>query len=149
MSKPLLISLALIGGAVLPLQALVNARLGAVLANPYWATTVSFVIGTLGLLVYIVLLRQPLPSLANAGAYPWWVWLGGLLGAFYVAVTIITVPALGATALIILIILGQLVAGAALDHFGVLTERRPIDLQRALGIALVLVGTFLAIRKVG
>ena len=149
MGKTYLITLALLGGAVLPLQALVNARLGAALANPYWATTVSFVIGTAGLLLYIVLLRQPLPSLANAGTYPWWVWAGGLLGAFYVAVTVITVPALGATALIILIILGQLVAGALLDHFGVLTERRPINFERALGIALVLVGTFLAIRRVG
>jgi transporter family-2 protein len=147
-SKSVLISLALIGGAVLPLQALVNARLGAALVNPYWATTVSFVIGTLGLLLYIVLLRQPLPSMSHALSYPWWVWLGGLLGAFYVAVTIITVPALGATALVILIILGQLVAGALLDHFGVLTERRPITLERALGIVLVLLGTFLAIRRI-
>ncbi|NRB72339.1 MAG: DMT family transporter, partial [Xanthomonadales bacterium] len=57
MNHSLAIALAALGGAVLPLQVLINARLGQGLGNASWATAVSFVVGTLGLLVWITLSR--------------------------------------------------------------------------------------------
>ena len=50
MNHSLAIALAALGGAVLPLQVLINARLGQGLGNASWATAVSFVVGTLGAL---------------------------------------------------------------------------------------------------
>lgn len=147
MTHPGYLLIALLGGAILPLQALINARLSFALGNATWATTVSFVIGTIGLLAWLAVTRNALPSLGAALAHPWWIWVGGLMGAVYVLTTIVAVPVLGATALVVTIIAGQMLAGAALDHFGVLTQQQPINLARVLGLALVLGGTILVLRN--
>ncbi len=146
MHHSLAIGLAALGGAVLPLQVLINARLGQGLGNASWATAVSFVIGTLGLLVWISLSRQQ-ADWPGALALPWWAWVGGLLGAVYVSLTIVTVPVLGATALVVLLILGQMVAGTLLDHFGVLTPVQPVNGAKLLGLGLVLAGTWLVVKN--
>ena len=147
MNQGMAITLAAIGGAILPLQVLVNARLAQGLSNATWAATVSFVIGTAGLLTWLLLSRQGGASWGPAMSLPWWAWFGGLLGAVYVTVTILAVPVIGATALVLLVILGQMVAGTVLDHFGILTEAQPINLQKLLGLALVLGGTWLVVKN--
>jgi hypothetical protein len=63
------------------------------------AAFVSFLVGTIALLIISAFVRKPLPSLARLGDVPWWVWIGGLLGAFYVAGSIVTAPKLGAVTL--------------------------------------------------
>ncbi len=137
--KLLFAAFAMLGGAVLPLQALINARLGGSMNGPIWAATISFAVGTIGLLGFLLLQRAPFPSPAQAASVPAWAWLGGLLGAFYVAAATTTVPKLGAAALISLVILGQMTASLLLDHFGVLSAGQAITPLRALG-GLMLVG---------
>ena len=65
------ILLALIGGAILPLQALINARLGAGLGGPIWAAMLSFLIGTITLVAFLLALRAPMPGLHATAALPW------------------------------------------------------------------------------
>lgn len=139
---------AAVGGMLLPIQFLINAKLSEGFGNALWATTVSFVVGTLGLLAWIAV-RGQLGSANWPGALalPWWAWLGGLLGAVYVCVTIITVPVIGPTALVVLLILGQMLAGTVLDHFGIMTERAAVNLPKLLGLALVFFGTWLVVRN--
>lgn len=137
--KILFVAFAMVGGAVLPLQALINARLGGSMNGPIWAATISFAVGTVGLLGYLLAQRAPFPSLSQAATVPAWAWLGGLLGAFYVTAATMTVPKLGAAALISLVILGQMTASLLLDHFGVLSAGQPVTPVRAIG-ALMLVG---------
>ena len=138
---------AAIGGMLLPIQFLINAKLSEGFGNALWATTVSFVIGTVGLLVWIAF-RGQLGSANWPGALalPWWAWVGGLLGAVYVCVTIITVPVIGPTALVVLLIFGQMAAGTVLDHFGIMTARDPVSLSKLTGLALVFLGTWLVVR---
>ena len=140
------ILLALIGGAILPLQALINARLGAGLGGPIWAAMLSFLIGTITLAAFLLALRAPMPGLHATTALPWWVWTGGLLGAIYVSSVIIAVPALGATALVAFVILGQLLAATLLDHYGVLGAVRTINPARAMGVLLLILGAMLVVR---
>ncbi len=84
---------------------------------------------------------------ASALASPWWVWVGGFLGAYYVAAATFTVPKLGAAALVTLVILGQLLASILLDHFGVISDQiRPVTWQRGLGVAMLFGGAMLVIR---
>jgi len=139
--------MAAVGGAVLPLQALINSRLGGAVGGPVWAATISFVVGSMGLLAYQLLRGASLPP-ASALAAPWWAWVGGLLGAYYVAAAVFTVPKLGAVALMTLLILGQLTASVVLDHFGVISEQvRPFTWQRGLGIGLLFTGALLVVRS--
>lgn len=143
--KLLFVAFATLGGAVLPLQALINARLGAGMNGPVWAATISFAVGTIGLLGYVLVQRVPLPTAAQAGAVPGWAWLGGLLGAFYVAAATTTVPKLGAAAMISLVVLGQMTASLALDHFGVLSAGQPISMARLAGAFMLLGGALLIV----
>ncbi|MEE4217402.1 MAG: DMT family transporter [Xanthomonadales bacterium] len=147
MNYSLAIALAVIGGMLLPIQFLINARLSDGFNSALWATTISFVVGTIGLLAFIALRGQlGAANWQGALALPWWAWVGGLMGAVYVSLTIVTVPVVGPTALVVLLILGQMVAGTALDHFGVLTTPDPISLSKLLGLALVFAGTWLVVR---
>ena len=69
-------------GAVLPVQAGVNAQLARFVGGPVRASFVSFLVGTIALVVLSAAILKPLPSASKLGSAPWWVWVGGLLGAF-------------------------------------------------------------------
>ena len=74
--------LALAAGVCLPTQAGINSRLNLWTQSPILAAAISFAVGTLALIIYALILRIPIPSYSNMGQQPWWVWSGGLLGAF-------------------------------------------------------------------
>jgi transporter family-2 protein len=140
------IALAAVGGAFLPLQALLNARLGQSIGGPLWAACVSFFIGTLGLGLFLVLQRTGPPALSALPTTPW-LWAGGLLGAFYLTATIASVQHLGAASTIAFVIAGQLIASLLLDHFGVLSAApHPINAMRLAGALLLFSGAWLITR---
>ena len=89
--------LALIGGAAVVVQVGVNSSLLRYAGQPIWATLVSFVVGTSGLALCLLATRQAWPARAQFSGAPWWIWIGGLLGAFYVLTSVIAGPRLGAT----------------------------------------------------
>jgi bacterial/archaeal transporter family-2 protein len=132
------------GGVVLPFQAGINAQLAVWLHSPVRAAFVSFLTGTIVLLVAAALVFRPLPSTARLGAAPWWVWLGGALGAVYVAASIVSAPKLGAATLIALVVAGQALASLLVDQFGwVGFEPKHISAGRAIGMVLVGAGVAL------
>jgi transporter family-2 protein len=136
--------LAAAAGAMLPFQAGINAQLADWVNSPFRAAFVSFLVGTLVLLIVAVLVLKPLPSWTRVGEAPWWVWIGGALGAFYVAGSIISAPKLGAATLIALVVAGQALASLAVDHFGwVGFEENPITLGRIGGMLLIAAGVVL------
>jgi len=72
------------------------------------------------------------------------VWIGGLLGAFYVVGSIVTAPKLGAATLIALVVAGQTVASLLIDQFGwVGFAERHVTPGRVAGMLLVLGGVTL------
>jgi hypothetical protein len=91
----LFLLLAVLAGAMLPVQTGVNVQLRGLLGQPLAAALVSFLVGTLGLAAVVALLRVPVPVGAAWGRSAWWHWSGGLLGAAYIAVTIVLAPRLG------------------------------------------------------
>jgi bacterial/archaeal transporter family-2 protein len=132
------------GGVVLPFQAGINAQLGGWLDSPVRAAFVSFLVGTLVLLVAAALVFKPLPSAGKLGNAPWWVWIGGALGAFYVAASIVTAPKLGAAQLVALVVAGQALAGLVVDQFGwVGFEQKHLSVGRVCGMVLVGAGVAL------
>lgn len=147
MTDALLIGLALTAGALLPLQALVNARLGDQLAAPFWAATLQNVLGAAAMGLVVLAMRAPAPSVAQVASAPIWSWAGGLLGASYVLLAMLTTPKLGATRAMVAIITGQLAASLLLDHFGVLQARREIDLKTLGGLALLAAGAWLILGR--
>ena len=118
-------ALAAVGGAMLPLQALINAWLGDRINGALWATACSFLIGTIGIIIILLLQRQTAPRIDQFTALPVWAWLGGALGAFYVAATILSVRPLGSAAMISIIIAAQIISSLVLEHFGILQRPSP------------------------
>lgn len=145
------LSLALLGvlaGSLLSFQAAVNAQLSRGLGSPLLAALVSFAVGTLGLLAF-VLLSGKAPAAETWRSLPLYVWIaGGLLGAAYVSANIFLTPRIGTGAVMSLIVCGQLTAALALDHFGLLgLAERGLGPGRLAGAALLVVGVFLITRN--
>jgi transporter family-2 protein len=140
----LLVLLALAAGALLPLQAAINAALRTHAGRAEWAAVVSFAVGLLGLLAWVTASRQPAPALAALGRAPWWAWIGGLLGAAYVTLVILLTPRLGVAATLGLAVAGQMGAALAMDHFGWLgLAARPVSAAHLAGAALLVAGVVL------
>jgi transporter family-2 protein len=136
--------LALAAGTCIPTQAGINARLSLWARSPVLAATISFLVGTVVLTGYVLAARLPLPALRSAAAQPWWLWSGGVLGAFFVAVTIYLAPRLGATNMLAWVLAGQMLAAMTLDHFGLLGyPLHPLSLGRLAGIVLLIAGVLL------
>ncbi len=135
--------LALIAGALMPVQAGINARLKMAVADPALAALISFAVGTMALGVYVLVLRIPWPAATLAGG-PWWMWTGGFMGAFFVAVTIVLAIKLGAASMMAWLLAGQFVASLLLDHYGMIGYAvREISWPRILGAVLLMVGAIL------
>jgi bacterial/archaeal transporter family-2 protein len=135
---------ALVAGAVLPFQAGINAELARWVESPIRASFVSFAVGTIALFLLSVAILKPLPSGSRLAETPWWVWIGGLLGALYVAASIVTAPRLGAATLIAAVIAGQMLASLLVDQFGwVGLPEHPASAGRLAGVGLVFAGVAL------
>ena len=58
--KTALILLAVISGAVLPIQAALNGKMGRAVGDPVYAALISFIVGSIGLLGYVVISKTAL-----------------------------------------------------------------------------------------
>jgi bacterial/archaeal transporter family-2 protein len=142
------VALAAFAGLIVPLQALIVARVSFIMASPMLAALVNFVSGTVALVALLALSRTPLPTQTQIAQMPVYGWIVGFLGAFFVAQAAYTIPKLGAAATVALIIAGQMIGSLALDHFGILHSAHPVSAQKAAGALLLLVGVFLILRPV-
>ena len=138
--------LAFVSGTLLPIQVGVNATLKTYLSSAMQAALVSFSVGMTALLLYCFAARIPLPKATELAQAPWWAWLGGLIGAFYIWMSIIVGPRIGAAALLALVVAGQMTASLVLDHYGLLgMPHNPVTLWRILGVTLVVMGVIVTV----
>jgi bacterial/archaeal transporter family-2 protein len=147
MSRGLAVLVGVAAGCLVGMQAPINSRLGKTVGS-LQAASFSFLVGTAVLLLIAAFVHGGLGSLGQVGKAPWWALVGGLLGAVYVTVALIAVRTLGASGLTAVVIAGQLAISVAIDRFGLLgVARQPIGVQRILGLALLVAGVVLVVRK--
>ncbi len=140
-----IVAVVLAGGAT-ALQAPTNARLATAVGSPVNAALVSFAVGTAGLALAAAAL-QARPDMAAVKGLPWWIWVGGLYGAVFVAAAAWGVPRLGVALTVILMVAGQLLISVVVDHLGIMgVPRQPISWGRAAGVALVIAGVVMVRR---
>jgi transporter family-2 protein len=146
-SRGLGLLLAVAAGTLVGMQAPINARLARAMGSVQ-AASFSFIVGTVALVTIAAVSNGGLSNLGHLGRLPWWAFLGGLLGATYVTVAILTVRTLGASGLTAAVITGQLAISVAIDRFGLLgIARQPIGAQRIAGLVLLIAGVALVVRK--
>ncbi len=133
--------MALLAGATIPTQAGINAKLNVYTGSPVTASIVSFAAGTITLLIFAFITRAPIPAAGAFAGAPWWIWIGGVLGAFYVASCVILANKVGAVSMLALILAGQLITSLFLDHFGLVGYQvQPITMMKIIGIILIIAG---------
>lgn len=135
-------------GWSLVIQAAVNRNLAAHAGGaPLWASMVSAFVSAACLFLYQVAVRSKWPAATQFSGVPWWIWTGGLLGAFNVLAPVLLVGRLGTTLLFAAIITGQLICSLLVDHFGALgLPRHPATPARLFGAALLFAGVYLVRR---
>jgi transporter family-2 protein len=127
-------------GVQAPLASLIGGRLG--MLESVFIVHFGAVIGS-----GMILALQRGGNLLEWRTLPWYTLTAGLMGMVVISAISYTIPRLGATATITLVVAGQLMIGVVLDHFGWLgVETRPIDLPRILGIGVLFLGIWLIIR---
>jgi len=137
----LAIFIALLVGSGYPIQAGINATIAQYHGHPLLAALTNTTVASLALLVAVLVLRVPLPSVTVLGAAPWWAWTGGFLGGFFVLSALVLAPKLGAAAFVSTTIVGTMAASLAIDHFGFLAYRvQPTTGLRLLGAVFVVSG---------
>lgn len=136
--------LAIVAGALISFQAPINAMAGQRLGHVVGGAALSFVVGTVFLLAVVLIgLRDQIDLSALRTMSPL-LFLGGLLGAFYVAMSIWLTPKLGVGAVISLGIAGQVLASLVLDHYGLLNLAvREVTIGRVSGALMVVVGALM------
>jgi len=145
MSNIMLLILMFCGGIAVALQPSINGRL-AQKVGIMESSCISFAVGTIVLLAGVFLAgKGTFRGIADAH---WWELAGGLLGAFFVTMTIVAVPRIGTASAMAAVIAAQLITGILLDHFGLFGFRMiPMDGKRIIGIALLMAGAALIFRK--
>lgn len=139
--------LAVAVGIGLTAQIGMNSTLSRTIGSPLWASVTNFTVGLIALLVCALAVGGRVTP-ASIGQVPGWAWLGGLLGAAYVASVTVLGPRLGALALLALVLAGQLLSALLVDQFGALGfPRVPVTSTRLLGAVLLVVGALLVVRR--
>ena len=145
-SRLLFIAMALALGAVLPMQAAINSRLAKTAGSPVMAAFVSFAVGTIALLLFLIITGQFKLGFISIQS-PWWIWTGGLLGTFFVAGIIVLLPKLGVVLSFSLVLAGQMFAAILFDQFGWMgLAIKEISTGKIIGSILLIIGVIL-IRK--
>ncbi len=141
----LYVLLVFIAGACASAQAGINSLLLRLWAeNVIIAATISFAVGTFVLLLLVIALRISWPAFGKMAGLPWWLWTGGIMGAFLVASSVAAAPILGAATMIGIMVAGQMITSLVLDHWGLVGYPvHPINIPRVLGVILVVSGVII------
>lgn len=136
-------ALMLLAGVGIPIMATLNAGVGQQLQNPVAASVTLFVAALL--LSCLALFATGMPSASQLAAVPAWRYLGALLVVFYILSITWAGPRIGIGNAVFFVLLGQLIATAAIDHWGLWgAPVTPLSVKRALGIAVMALGVWLA-----
>jgi transporter family-2 protein len=147
MSFVLLAALAVIVGALIPVQAATNAAMSRVIGSVAITSLALFAIGFVVVAAWTIVIREPLPSLETLRRVPAYGWCGGFIVASYVISITFLAPRLGVGSAIRLVVTGQIVAAVIIDHlgaFGAVAQR--LTMGRAIGAVLMIIGVILARR---
>jgi transporter family-2 protein len=142
------VALAVLGGLAGSVQVAVMGRFGervGVFEALAFSTAIQLVLSAL---VVLAVRAGGIGGLRHVGNTPVWMWIGGLMGFTVVSSITFAQPRIGATAVIGILIAGQLAMGVAIDRFGLFGfEEISISWPRALGIVLLGAGAALSLAR--
>jgi len=143
----LLSCLMLATGIGIPIMAALSATVGAKYESPAFAACILFLVALVISVTFFFSLAGGLRTIPKV-SLPFYFYLGGAFVAFYVLSVTWVAPKIGVGNAVAFVVLGQLISMAAIDQFGLLgAQVQSITAQRAIGLVLMSVGVFLAVRR--
>lgn len=138
-------SLGVLVGVGSAVQTAVNGYLGTIAGSSLHAGEINLAVGTLLLLV-AALVSSPRQLARRPEPGPWWMWVGGLVGATFVISGATLAPLLGTATTVIAFNAGTIAAGQALEARGAFGARKnPLTAMRLFGLVVIFLGV-LAVR---
>lgn len=121
-------------------QSAINGHLGQVTGSPVSAALVSFAVGVTALVIVNIVLRwRPRIERPEGKPNPWWMWIGGVLGALFIFGNAALVPQIGTGLTVVAGLLGSMLGSLIIDR----VSGAPIKSRQVLGIAPLLTGVVL------
>ncbi|KAI1309526.1 hypothetical protein EDD11_004075 [Mortierella claussenii] len=108
-----------VGGISAASQGAINSRLGKHTGQGL-SSTINFCVGAVTSCIFFLIEvrgRPPANLMLMVSKAPWWAWIGGVLGAIFVIITILSIPNLGAGTTTAIIISAKLVFSCLIDQF--------------------------------
>jgi transporter family-2 protein len=134
-------------GIGIPIMAALSATVGAKYESPAFAACILFLVALVISVTFFFSLAGGLRTIPKV-SLPFYFYLGGAFVAFYVLSVTWVAPKIGVGNAVAFVVLGQLISMAAIDQFGLLgAQVQSITAQRAIGLVLMSVGVFLAVRR--
>ena len=141
-------ALMFVAGIGIPLMATLNAGLGRQLASPAAATFVLYFVG-LGLSLGLMLAAGGLPAAEKFRGIGPHFYMGAVFVVFYVVSITWAGPRIGIGNAVFFVLLGQLIAAAAIDHYGLWgAVQSAVTPRRVAGIVIMALGVYLARKPV-
>lgn len=139
-----IIIIGLIGGAAVGIQSPIAGAMGQKVGG----IAGSFIVHLSGMIFSgIYLFIRGGENIRDWNTLPWYMLCAGIFGLILYQTISITLPRLGSTLMVTLIIIGQLVLGVVIDHFGWLgVPIHPVSFSRFLGVLALLGGGYLIAR---
>jgi len=135
-------------GMVLVTQPGINSTLSNNVGGALNAATISLCLSGLVTLILRIFFAPSFSFSIALEKTPYWGWFGGLLGVFFVTASMYAAPRIGATALVSLVLCGQIVAALLYDKFALFGYGgSAITPLRLLGVALIVAGTGLVLSR--
>lgn len=135
-------------GVSIPLMAALNGGLGRQIASPYAATFILFCVG-LVLSFGLMMANGGFPALDKFRGVPPYAYVGAVVVVSYIASITWAGPRIGVGNAVFFVLLGQVVAAAAVDHFALLSAAPAlVTPRRLMGIAVMALGVYLARKPV-
>lgn len=140
----IIVAVGLMGGVAVGTQAPIAGAMGQRIGGAS-SSLIVHLGGTIASLLLLIVRRGEL--IHEWRNLPWYMLGCGAFGlVLYLSISH-TIPRVGATTAITLLIVGQLLAGLVIDHFGAFgITTRALDLNRIMAVALLLAGAYLMVR---
>lgn len=130
-------------GVCFGFQVAINGQLTVVLDSAIHSAFISFLVGALVLVAMVLLTRSSLRLRVPEGERqnPWWMWLGGVLGAIYVTGVAFLSPLIGPAVTVVVIQIGLIAGALMVDQFGLLSApKRSVRPRQVIGLILMMTG---------
>src|SRR6476660_3544119 len=143
--KYVFLLLTLLTGSLLPIQAILNTRLGRQTGGPLMGALLSFAVGLICLLILNLFVNTShVMQLRPATVGPWYLWIGGFIGAIFVGYITWVNQQQGVALTFALVVSRQIFCSLVIDHYGLFGSlTSPISAQKIFGAVLIIAGIIL------